>query len=62
MWRARRTKGRVVESAGTRTTDAFAPTLKLSTRGVDWVVADDPQTLCLGLERVVLRVQPTPVV
>jgi len=40
------TKGRVVESAGTRTQMTLShPRPKLSTRGVARVVADDAQTL-----------------
>jgi hypothetical protein len=38
------------------------PRPKLSTRGVDRVVADDLQTLCLGLERVVPSCPTNPVV
>jgi len=37
----------------------LAPTPKLSARGVDRVVADDAQTLCLALDESSLRVQPT---
>ena len=52
------TKGRVVESAGTRTQRTLShPRPKLPTRGVARRVADDAQTLCLGLERVVRSVQ-----
>ena len=55
------TMGRVVESAGTRTQRTLShPRPKLSTRGVDRVVADDLQTLCLGLERVVPFVSNQP--
>lgn len=43
-----------MESAGTKTQMTLShPRPKLSTRGVARVVADDGQTLCLGLERVV---------
>ncbi len=53
--RHKATKGRVVESADTRTyRKRQARTVGLITLGADWVVADEAQTYCPRLEGLVL--------